>query len=132
MDWLQEHPELLTTILEIILAVIGWLGAQLLNEVRKTQKGKHANETLDRLERIAAMAVKDIEQTLLPQVKKAAKDGKLSDEDVANLRAEAVGRVMTLLGTSGKKELDGLVGDVGEAVIMAIESKVSEIKRGKL
>lgn len=115
-----------------IPAITAWLavlGTMALNSARKYADNASADRLIGSLERAATMAVHDVEQTIVPQLKRAAADGHITATEIAGVRLAAVQRIRKVMGSDGMRKLSDQMGDDAEAVIHhMIESAVRQMR----
>lgn len=113
----------------IVVSLLGLLGTWVLNELRRKIKTERHAKLFDSLRGAAEVAVRDLEQTLVPEIKAAAKDGKITEAERAKLQRIAVERTKRNLGTM-TKDLRAVVGTEVDHVIRSyVESHVNGMTR---
>lgn len=122
----------------IVTALLGWISYRLAAWIKaKTQNEKIAGVTL-RLGDAVATLVKEAEQTIVAEMKKAkspdSPDGvKLSTEEAAGVRLAVVAKFKKLWGEKGIKEIETVLGVERDSILPFIESKlegaVHELKK---
>ncbi len=111
----------------VVAPLLALLGAWALKRLKDLIDAKVKNESaagvLHRLTEYSAHVVADMYQRQVEAAKAAAADGKLTAEDAARFRAEAVAAVKDRLGPAGLRELaDALGGQAGEKLDDAVAS----------
>ncbi len=122
----------LPTLIEYGVPIVGTalsaLLGMVLTEARKHFKSAASTSALDRLERVALLAVHDVEQTIMPGLKAAAADGKITREEAVGLRLAALNSVKKILGDQGLKEMRAANEDLETVLGHIIEAKVRELR----
>ena len=130
------------SLIEILIPLIGLLitaliGLGIAYLQTKAQEIKHrvvrdsVQAALAEAEYQAANAVKAVQQTLVDNFRKAAEDGKLTDEE-KRLALEAAKKVfMNSITTGTLDTLEAAIGPVEAWLTELIEAKVLELKQSK-
>ena len=105
-------------------AGVHWLGSRAGDLIRAKVDNEALRGVLLRLNDAVITAVKDLEQTLVDEVKLAAEDGRISREERRRIKDKAVRQVKSYLGPTGLKELKDVLGLWDLAVEDFIGSKV--------
>ena len=105
-------------------AGVHWLGSRAGDLIRAKVDNEALRGVLLRLNDAVITAVKDLEQTLVDEVKLAAEDGRISREERRRIKDKAVRQVKSYLGRTGLKELKDVLGLWDLAVEDFIGSKV--------
>lgn len=100
-------------------------------------KNAEVKAVLERLGDASAKAVRDVSATVIPQIEKAAADGKFTAEECAQLKTAAVDKVTSLIGTVTLKSFGDTLGygtpeQMAERIKTEIEKAVSDMKIEKL
>jgi hypothetical protein len=69
-------------------------------------------------------AVKDLQQTVVEQIKAASADGKITDDEKKQIKEKALAAVKSHLGTKGLAEAASVLGLGGGALEGLLSSKV--------
>lgn len=116
----------------IFLAILAFLSAQLATWIRARVTNTRYQSALLRLSEIVVTTVADLEQTTVMALKAASEDGKLTDEEIDGLRADAIDAVLGHLPDLGKLASD--LGISKEAIVKFISSKIEaavlDLRRG--
>ena len=126
-------PQLVDSLLPVLGSLLALLGAWLANEIRRRVQSEHARGVMLRLVEATDAAVREVEQTVVPEVRAAAADGKITGEEAAKIRDAAVNRAKMYLGRRGIGELQRVIDtDQLEAVIRGrVEAAVHGMKSEK-
>jgi hypothetical protein len=112
----------------VVSAILIWLLSEIARQVRARTNNELAVSAIDRLTHTVATTVMEMEQTIVPTMKKAASDGKLSREDVNILRDMALARVKNRLQPSVQKQAARVVADIDGLLQGKIEQLVYSMK----
>ncbi len=119
----SSAPLLSQALFGLVSAGITYLTAQ----AAKRIKHQTASRLLSDLSSIAGNVVREMNQTIVDDLKKKSADGKLSKEDAEQVRDAAVERVKQLVGPAMKKELIKYLGGENfftNFIVNAIESRI--------
>ena len=101
-----------------------WLGVRAGELIQARVDNEALRCVLLRLNDAVVTAVKDLEQSVVDEVKAAAEDGRISRGERRRIKEKAVRHVKSYLGPKGLKELGGVLGLWDLAVEDFIGSKV--------
>ena len=114
-------------------AGVHWLGSRAGDLIRAKVDNEALRGVLLRLNDAVITAVKDLEQTLVDEVKLAAEDGRISREERRRIKDKAVRQVKSYLGPTGLKELGAVLGlwelSVEDFIGSKVEASVLDLKR---
>lgn len=123
------------TIITAVMTLFGGIALRLLSQVVPVIKEKTKNQTLniviDTVAKFVEFVVRDLNQTVVSDIKDAAVDGKLTKEEQDSIRARAVSEVLLKLNDSTVSLLQEMVGDVEKFITLLIEAKVDEVRQPK-
>lgn len=108
----------------VLLAALTWAAAKLAQLVRAKVKNEYLRGVLVRLDDVVFTAVKDLQQTVVDEIKLASADGKISDAEKRRIKDQAIANVKSHLGTKGIGELAKVLGLEGGAIEGLLSSKV--------
>lgn len=92
-------PPLIEALTPLLLLALTTAGTMLMNALRKKFDNEAAHSLLDHVERAANMAVKELEQTMLPEIRRAlADDGRIDSEEAFHIRNTALVIAKRILG----------------------------------
>lgn len=96
------------------------------------EKVKHdeLKALIDRVQNTATIVVQSLNQTMVDDLKAAAEDGKLTQEEKTRIKDSALMSLLNTLNDQGKELLKETFGDLNEYLTKLIESKVGEAKKG--
>jgi hypothetical protein len=108
----------------ILLAALTWAAAKLAQLIRAKVQNEYLKGVLVRLDDAVFTAVKDIEQSVVEQIKEASADGKITDDEKKRIKEKALASVKSHLGTKGLAEVARILGLDGGALDGLLSSKV--------
>lgn len=121
-------PQLIEVGAPLAVTILSTLAGLALNALRRRFNHEAADRALERLERVVALTVHEVEQTLTPAVRDAAADGKITAEEAKGLRLTALTKAKNILGDKGMKELKASAGDLEQLMHSVVEAKVREMR----
>jgi len=129
----QTFPYLLDALFPILVALVGTFMSWALNSLRKKYDSELATGILNRTHIIADIVVRELEHAIVPAIKEAFADGKLSAQEAAKIRELAITRILVYLGDDDATHLHKktkrsreLVGSIVEAKIHGMHELVDE------
>ena len=128
-----------TVIIETIVSVlanlavtlIGVAGAWLLAQISKTQKMNTINAAVSELTNAAEQTVWELQQTVVDGLKEASADGKLTQDEIANLGKLLLEGTLAKMSESGIGVLKAANVDINAIVKGAGEALIAKIKEDK-
>ena len=108
------------------LATFGmiWLGDKLAGLIRNRVKNEQLRRLLLRLDDMVVTVVKELQQTVVADLKAASADGRIDREERRRIKETAVRQVKTYLGAQGLEDLASSLGVWDMAVEDLIGSKI--------
>lgn len=120
------------TLLPIIGTVISGLASwgliELNKYVRTRTKNESINDALSHVTHTVETTVKDLEQTMVKELKAASADGKLTRQDALSLKDVAVMRIKSQVPDAIQKAAALGVKSLGDLIEAKIEKTVLELK----
>ena len=118
---------LLAALLALVISGItygkAWLDAKT-KEMNTGIKDKNVKNAISTAEDCVTTAVLEMSQTVADDIKAKSADGKLTDYEAVQIKADALARVKQLIGAEGETAINSIFGD-GEAwLISKIEAAV--------
>lgn len=109
-----------------ILAIFGWAGVQLVRFINAKTSREYIKAVTARLNDAVQLVVRDLSQTVVEGLKEAAADGKITEEERADLRRIALNNLKSYLGVKGLKLLIKVlgVGDLDKFLVSKIEAQI--------
>jgi hypothetical protein len=108
----------------LLLAALTWAAAKLAQLIRAKVQNEYLKGVLVRLDDAVFTAVKDMQQTVVEQIKAASADGKITDDEKKQIKDKALAAVKSHLGTKGLAEAAAILGLGGSALEGLLSSKV--------
>lgn len=113
----------------LLITLIGVLGTYLSLQLGQNAKLKNINDAQKELIRVAKITVDELQQTVVSDLKAAHEDGKLTAQEIAQLREKLLEKTVEKLSTSAYALLAAAAVDV-EALILGVgESWIERIKQ---
>jgi hypothetical protein len=108
----------------LLLAALTWAAAKLAQLIRAKVQNEYLKGVLVRVDDAVFTAVKDLQQTVVEQIKAASADGKITDDEKKQIKDKALAAVKSHLGTKGLAEAASVLGLSGGALEGLLSSKV--------
>ena len=108
----------------LLLAALTWAAAKLAQLIRAKVQNEYLKGVLVRVDDAVFTAVKDLQQTVVEQIKAASADGKITDDEKKQIKEKALAAVKSHLGTKGLAEAASVLGLGGGALEGLLSSKV--------
>lgn len=100
----------LQVVAPVLMAALAWAAAKLAALVRAKVANEYLRGLLVRLDDAVLTAVKDLQQTVVAEVKAASADGKIDDVERERIKSAALANVKSYLGPKGLAVLAELLG----------------------
>lgn len=107
VDLLLMAAEVLSPLL---VAALAWAAAKAAALIRSKVANEYLRGTLVRLDEAVLTAVKELQQTVVAEIKAASSDGKIDDAEKARIKASALANVKSYLGAKGLRVLAEVLG----------------------
>ena len=127
MDKLMDYGMQVASTL--LITLIGVLGTYLSLQLGKSANLKNINEAQKELIRVAKITVGELQQTYVASWKAANEDGKLTNNEIAELRAKLLDRTVEKLSTPAYTLLQAASVDVEGLILGVGESWIDRIKQ---
>ena len=115
----------------LFITLIGVLGTYLTLQLGKNTNLKNINDAQKELIRAAKITVGELQQTLVADLKAANEDGKLTQQEIAQLRAKLLDKTVEKLSapafallSAASVDIQGLILGVGESWIERIKKNI--------
>jgi len=115
----------------LAITLIGVLGAWLVAQIGRTQQLNTINAAVGELTNAAETTVLELQQTVVDGLKEASADGKLTQEEIANLGKLLLDGALAKMSDSGINVLKAANVDVNAIVTGAGEALIARIKQQK-
>ena len=116
----------------LLITLIGVLGTYLTLQLGKNTNLKNINDAQKELMRAAKITVGELQQTMVSDLKAANEDGKLTSQEIAQLRAKLLDKTVEKLSapayallSAASVDVEGLILGVGESWIERIKQQSS-------
>ena len=113
----------------LLITLIGVLGTYLTLQLGQNAKLKNINDAQKELIRVAKITVDELQQTVVSDLKAAHEDGKLTAQEIAQLREKLLEKTVEKLSTSAYALLAAAAVDVEALILGAGESWIERIKQ---
>ncbi len=121
---IEVITQVLATALITLIGVLGtWLTAKVLKRVELT----NINKAKDELVEAAQRTVLELQQTVVEGMKAAAKDGKLSEEEITELSIMLLNKTKQQMSLPAIKLLEAAAVDVNALIRSAGEALIAEL-----
>lgn len=121
---IEVITQVLATLLITLIGVLGtWLTAKVLKRVELT----NINKAKDELVEAAQRTVLELQQTVVEGMKAAAKDGKLSEDEITELSIMLLNKTKQQMSLPAIKLLEAAAVDVNALIRSAGEALIAEL-----
>ena len=117
----------------LLITLIGVLGTYLTLQLGKNANLKNINDAQKELIRAAKITVGELQQTTVSELKAANADSKLTQQEIAQLRAKLLDKTVEKLSTpayallsAASVDVEGLILGVGESWIERMKQQATE------
>ena len=112
----------------LAVTLIGVLGAWLLAQIGKTQQLNTINTAVGELTAAAEQTVLELQQTVVTGLKEASADGKLTQDEIADLGKKLLDGALAKMSDSGISVLKAANVDINAIVTGAGEALIAKMK----
>ena len=127
MDYLINYG--LQVAATLLITLIGVLGTYLSMQLGKNANLNNINTAQKELIRAAKITVGELQQTMVQEMKAANDDGKLSPQEIANLRIKLIDKTVEKLSTPAYSMLSAASVDVEGLILGVGESWIERMKQ---
>ena len=121
---IEVITQVLATLLITLIGVLGtWLTAKVLKRVELT----NINKAKDELVEAAQRTVLELQQTVVEGMKAAAKDGKLTEDEITELSIMLLNKTKQQMSLPAIKLLEAAAVDVNALIRSAGEALIAEL-----
>lgn len=113
----------------LLTGLVSWGLIELNKKVRAKTKNEIVSAAMTRITHTVETTVKDLEQTLVPEIKKVLKDGKLTAEEGKKLKATAIATVKAQLPVEVKKAAYSAVNSLTDMIGAKINGAVFDLAK---
>ena len=121
-------PTLIEVLSTILIAVIGYFGAKLVAKLNTNKNLQNISQATAHVVNATQAVVLELQQTCVADWKKEAKDGKLTDSQIATLKTMLQTRVMSILSDDTTALLKGAGADITQMIQSSAEAVILEMK----
>ena len=111
----------------LLITLIGVLGAWLTAKIGKKVELANINRAKDELIAAAQQTVMELQQTVVEGMKNAAADGKLTEDEIAELSLMLIGKTKEKMSLPAIQLLEAAAVDVNALIRGAGEALISEM-----
>lgn len=122
--WQTLVPAMVEQLLPLVVTAMGLMATWALNSLRRKLDSEAAGRALDSVERVVRAVVDELDQTLVPHIRRVSQDGVITQEERNALRATAKTKILAALGKHGAREARRYFGDLDAFLDSLIEAKV--------
>ena len=119
-----------SVVANLAVTLIGVLGAWLLMQISKSQKLSTINTAVGELTNAAEQTVRELQQTIVDDLKAASADGKLTKDEIEVLGKKLIDGALAKMSGSAMDVLKAANVDVNAIITGAGEALIARIKRG--
>ncbi len=112
----------------ITLVGLSGLGASLMLAARGKTKNLQLLQLLELVEHFGQLVVLEIDQTLVQPIKHASDDGKLTPQEIDEIKGKAIARFKELMGTTRMDALQKHFGSTMQLINTQIEAEVAKLR----
>jgi hypothetical protein len=124
-DELWAHvAKALEALSPVFLALVSWLSVRAAALVNAKVKNEYVNGVLRRLDDAVAVAVREVEQVVVRELKAASSDGVLTLEERNRAKGTALTAVRSYVGWKGLIEFGKILGLKPEELDRLVEARV--------
>lgn len=116
---------------QIIVGVVGILGALFLGQLRKVKALQNVTAAVDLLQGAVIDTVNANQQQLVDDLKATAEDGKLTEGEIAMLQARTIERVKAKVGPAVANVITAAGIDMNQLILDSADAVIREIKAEK-
>lgn len=113
MEWSRVMIEVVEALAPVLMAALTWAGLKVAGLINAKTKNEYLRGVFLRLNDAVLAAVRETEQTIVAQLKTAAADGKLTDDEKRDVKRAALDSVKAHFGPSGMSDIAKTL-DLGE------------------
>jgi hypothetical protein len=114
----------LQVVAPVLMAALTWAAAKLAALIRSKVDNEYLRGALVRLDDAVFTAVKELQQTVVAEVKAASADGKIDDAERTRIKDVAIANVKSYLGPKGLGVLAELLGLSGGTLEQFLGSRI--------
>lgn len=97
-ELLSIISQIVVAVSPLVLSILTWLCAELARLINAKVKDANTRNILNRLDDSVFMVVRELEQVMVEKLKAANADGKLTDQEVADIKKAALDNLFKYMG----------------------------------
>lgn len=132
-DWTTFCLKVFAALSPFFVALFAWVGTNLARLIQARVKNEHFRDALTRLGSVIGLAVSELNQTMVKDIRGASEDGKISVDERQRIKKAAIDNVKSYYGSRGIKALMKVLGisDSDGFLSAMIEDEVRRNKASK-
>ncbi len=115
----------------LLTGLVSWSLIKLNKYVKTKTQNEVVNNAMSHISHTVNTTVRELEKTLVPEAKKAFKDGKLTSVEAGKLKDIAIAKVRAQLPKDIEKAAYGAVNSLTSAIGAKVEGAVLDLMRGR-
>lgn len=124
MDFSEIGLNILQILSPFLVAALTWAAARLASYINSKIKNEYLRGVLVRLDEAVVTVVKDLQQTVVEEIKASNIDGKIPDAEKRRIKETALANLKSYLGAKGIKMLAQVLGFNGCSLDGFLSSKI--------
>lgn len=128
MTWSAVWAQIAPMIVTLVGLLLTWALTEAIRWLRERTKDTLLGRAVDAVETLVDTVVKELQQTVVEDLKAAAADGKLTPDEIRMVKDKAVGYVMSKIPQALRTILEAYLGPLEEYVSARIEARIYELK----
>lgn len=129
----EARIEILEAVLTLVGVLLSWAAMSARNWLKQRVQNEYVQQLMLRLSEAVEVGVRQVSQTLLPELRRAAEDGKITAEEAASLRQKAREAVFDQLTNVDQQKLRELfdTDQLNRKLDQLVESAVQKLKENE-
>lgn len=129
----EARIEILEAVLTLVGVLLSWAAMSARNWLKQRVQNEYVQQLMLRLSEAVEVGVRQVSQTLLPELRRAAEDGKITAEEAASLRGKAREAVFDQLTHVDQQKLRELfdTDQLNRKLDQLVESAVQKLKESE-
>lgn len=129
----ELQVQIISGVIALVGTVLSWVLVSVRNYIRRKIDNDYVEGLLFRLSDAVEVGVRDTAATVVPKIRAAAADGKITDKEAADLREFARDAAMDQLTSFDQSQLEELFNRpaLDRKLDQLIEAALQKIKEGK-
>jgi flagellar motility protein MotE (MotC chaperone) len=129
----EARIEILEAVLTLVGVLLSWAAMSARNWLKQRVQNEYVQQLMLRLSEAVEVGVRQVSQTLLPELRRAAEDGKITAEEAASLRQKAREAVFDQLTNVDQQKLRELfdTDQLNRKLDQLVESVVQKLKESE-